>query len=105
MLDSMTAYMTQQVKNTKHGGKELVERVGTALLNGLGNLLDITAHEAKEDRSVEDESLIVITNERKEKVSGLKQWLIINNGGTVMRFCVHCCKHALSVSAAFLQLL
>ena len=64
----MAGFMTQTVKNKSRHNEELVEQVGTALLNGMGNLLDITAYEAKEDRSEEDESLIVITNERREKV-------------------------------------
>lgn len=68
LLDSMAAFMTQTVKNKSSHNEELVEKVGTALLNGMGNLLDITAYEAKENRSEEDESLIAITNERREKV-------------------------------------
>ena len=69
LLDSMADFMTQTVKNKSRHNEELVEQVGTALLNGMGNLLDITAYEAKEDRSEQDESLIGITNERRDKVN------------------------------------
>lgn len=69
MLDSMANFMDQEVNNkSNHDSEELIEHVGTALLNGLGNLLDITAHEAKEDVSGEDLPPIIITNERREKV-------------------------------------
>ncbi|KAL9952359.1 hypothetical protein ACROYT_G039604 [Oculina patagonica] len=68
MLDSMANFMDQEVNNkSNHDSEELIEHVGTALLNGLGNLLDITAHEAKEDISGEDLPPIIITNERREK--------------------------------------
>ena len=69
--------MEQKVNNKSNHDEELIEHVGTALLNGLGNLLDITAHEAKEDIRGEDMPLIIITNERREKVTPLytSSWL------------------------------
>ena len=69
ILDSMADFMNQQVNNkSNYGSEELVENVGTWLLNGLGNLLEITSHEAKEDISGEEMPPVVITNERREKV-------------------------------------
>ena len=69
ILDSMADFMNQQVNNkSNYGSEELVENVGTSLLNGLGNLLEITSHEAKEDISGEEMPPVVITNERREKV-------------------------------------
>lgn len=70
MLDSLAAFMAEKVNNKSNHDdeEELVEQVGTALLNGMGNLLDITANEAKEDSGEDEESLIIITNERREKV-------------------------------------
>ena len=65
----MANLMNQEVNNrSSYGSEELIEHVGTALLNGLGNLLDITAHEAKEDISGEEMPPVIITNERREKV-------------------------------------
>ena len=66
----MTDFMTLKLNNkSNHDDEEIVEQVGTSLLNGLGNLLDITAHEAKEDSGEEEEeSLVVISSERKQKV-------------------------------------
>ena len=69
MLDSMANFMNQEVNNkSNYGSEELIEHVGTALLNGLGNLLDITSHEAKEDISGELMPPVLITNQRREKV-------------------------------------
>ena len=67
MLHSLTEFMEQSVSN-KSNSEEPVEHVGAALLNGLGNLLDITAHEAKEDITGEELPPVIITNERREKV-------------------------------------
>ena len=65
----MADFMNQQVNNkSNYCSEELVENVGTSLLNGLGNLLEITSHEAKEDISGEEMPPVVITNERREKV-------------------------------------
>lgn len=69
ILESMTAFMTQNVRNNSvQNDEKLVEQVGTALLSGLGNLLDITAYEASENINDEDAPLIAISNERREKV-------------------------------------
>ena len=69
ILESITAFMTQNVRNNSvQNDEKLVEQVGTALLNGLGNLLDITAYEASESINDEDAPLIAISNERREKV-------------------------------------
>jgi len=46
----------------------LIEQVGTSLLNGLGNLLEITSHEAKEDISGEEMPPVIITNVCRRKV-------------------------------------
>ena len=68
-MDSVLDFMTQTVKNkSRYSDEKLVTQVGTAVLNGLGNLLDITAYEAKEEISVEDTSLVIITKDRREKV-------------------------------------
>lgn len=68
-MNSVLEFMTQTVKNKSRQGDEgLVARVGTAVLSGLGNLLDITAHEARGE--IDDENtLIVITKNRREKVN------------------------------------
>lgn len=69
ILDSMADFMNQQVNNkSNYVSEELVEHVGTSLLNGLGNLLEITSHEAKEDISGEEMPPVIITNERRQKV-------------------------------------
>lgn len=68
MLEYMTTFMTQETGKSKHGEEELIEQTGTALLNGLGNLLDITSHEARDGNSVDEESLFVSTPARREKV-------------------------------------
>lgn len=65
----MADFMNQQVNNkSNYGSEELIEHVGTSLLNGLGNLLEITSHEAKEDISGQEMPPVIITNERREKV-------------------------------------
>lgn len=65
----MADFMNQHIKNkSNYGSEELIERVGTSLLNGLGNLLEITSHEAKQDISGEEMPPVLITNERREKV-------------------------------------
>ncbi|PFX27651.1 Polycystic kidney disease protein 1-like 2 [Stylophora pistillata] len=66
MLDSMANFMEKSVNN-KSSSEGSVEHVGAALLNGLGNLLDITSHEAKEDTSGEELPPVQITHERREK--------------------------------------
>ena len=69
ILDSLADFMSQQVNNkSNYGSEERIEHVGTSLLNGLGNLLEITSHEAKEDISGEDMPPVEITNERRTKV-------------------------------------
>ena len=61
--------MNQRINNkSNNSSEELAEHVGTSLLNGLGNLLEITSHEAKEDISGEEMPPVVITNERRKKV-------------------------------------
>lgn len=68
-MDSMADFMNQHINNkSNYGSEELIERVGTSLLNGLGNLLEITSHEAKQDISGEEMPPVLITNERREKV-------------------------------------
>ena len=65
----MADFVSQQVKNkSNYGSEELIAHVGTSLLNGLGNLLEITSHEAKEDIGGEEMPPVVITNERRQKV-------------------------------------
>jgi len=65
----MADFMNQHINNkSNYGSEELIERVGTSLLNGLGNLLEITSHEAKQDISGEEMPPVLITNERREKV-------------------------------------
>ena len=68
MLDYMTTFMTQETEKSKHLEEVLIEQTGTALLNGLGNLLDITSHEARDGNSVDEDSLFVSTPARREKV-------------------------------------
>lgn len=65
----MADFMNQHINNkSNYGSEELIERVGTSLLNGMGNLLEITSHEAKQDISGEEMPPVLITNERREKV-------------------------------------
>ena len=65
----MTVFMTSQVRNMiYHEKKELVEEVGTAILNGMGNLLDVTSFEARKQRLDEDSAPFAATIDRKEKV-------------------------------------
>lgn len=65
----MADFMNQHINNkSNYASEELIERVGTSLLNGLGNLLEITSHEAKQDISGEEMPPVLITNERREKV-------------------------------------
>ena len=64
--------MNQRINNKSNNSSEelveLAELVGTSLLNGLGNLLEITSHEAKEDISGEEMPPVLINNERRKKV-------------------------------------
>lgn len=76
MLDSMTNIMEESVNN-KSNSEVSVEHVGAALLNGLGNLLDITSHEAKDDTSGEELPPVPITYERREKVRATNSILSI----------------------------
>ncbi|XP_068684192.1 polycystin-1-like protein 2 [Montipora foliosa] len=77
VMDSVLDFMTQTVKNkSRYSDEKLVTQVGTAVLNGLGNLLDITAYEAKEEISVEDTSLVIITKDRREKSKSYSQKIV-----------------------------
>ena len=65
----MIDFMNKSVNNKSNdGSEELVENVSTSLLNALGNLLEITSHEAKEDISGEEMPPVVITNKRRKEV-------------------------------------
>ena len=65
----MIDFMNKSVNNkSNYGSEKLVENVSTSLLNALGNLLEITSHEAKEDISGEEMPPVVITNKRSKKV-------------------------------------
>lgn len=69
-MHSVLEFMTQTVKSkSRQGARDegLVARVGTAVLSGLGNLLDIAAHEARAER--DEETFIIITKSRREKVN------------------------------------
>ena len=65
----MIDFMNKSVSNkSNYGSEKLVENVSTSLLNALGNLLEISSHEAKEDISGEEMPPVVITNKRSKKV-------------------------------------
>ena len=65
----MIVFMNKSVSNkSNYGSEKLVENVSTSLLNALGNLLEISSHEAKEDISGEEMPPVVITNKRSKKV-------------------------------------
>ena len=61
--------MNEGTNNKSNNSSEkLIDHVGTSLLNGLGNLLEITSHEAKEDISGDEMPPVMINNERRKKV-------------------------------------
>ena len=69
ILVYLTDFMNEGINNKSNNSSEkLIDHVGTSLLNGLGNLLEITSHEAKEDISGDEMPPVMITNERRKKV-------------------------------------
>ena len=69
ILVYLTDFMNEGTNNKSNNSSEkLIDHVGTSLLNGLGNLLEITSHEAKEDISGDEMPPVMINNERRKKV-------------------------------------
>ena len=79
--------MNEGINNKSNNSSEkLIDHVGTSLLNGLGNLLEITSHEAKEDISGDEMPPVMITNERRKKVKNYSALLEINK---LDNFCIN----------------
>ena len=75
----ITDFMNERINNKSNNSSEkLIDHVGTSLLNGLGNLLEITSHEAKEDISGDEMPPVMITNERSKKVKNYTALLELN---------------------------